>query len=367
MSYKKFLTAFFGLTVSLVVLISAIFYYIDPLFLYRKTELYRAQYPNAERYQMPGLVKMQKYDTLFTGTSMGRNFVENYADEKFGSQSFNASLPGSTAKEQSMVAELALREHNPKHILWELNYYSFASKDPDWVMGHPSDFPGYMYDKSKVNDIRYLFNSYNIKALYRNLSANKRGDESWRDVEKLYKFGENAPKETTERITNFLNNAGPMAQLPDYETSETMMNSFQENVMRLAKSHPDTKFTLFFAPYPIYNHVSFYKRHHDYLKERLKFKEEVYTLISKYPNIELYDFQDEAAVTFNIANYMGDGVHYQPYINKWIIDQIAEKPPINGLDVYKQKLKLFEMQIENFDMNQLTENDSIKKNYVTEK
>lgn len=366
MSYKKFLMTFTAMSMTLILITTAIFYYIDPLFLYRKTDLYRPQYTGAERYQMPGLIKNSEYDTLFTATSMGRNFVESYANEKLGGKSFNAALPASTAKEQSMVAELALREKKPHRIIWELNFYSFASKDVDWVAAAPSDFPKYMYDESNINDIRYLFNSYSLKVLYKNLMANRNGDERWREVETLYKFGNNAPKETIDRIKNSLNTVQQFSQLPDYETSETMLNSFKENVVELAKQHPDTKFTLFFAPYPIYNHVSFFKKHPDYLTERLKFKEEVFALINKYPNIELYDFQDQAEITFNIENYMGDGVHYQPYINKWIIDYIAEKPPIQDMGTYQQKLKLFEMQVENFGMNQLTENSSIKEDYVAQ-
>ena len=333
----------------MVLLVSIIFYYIDPLFYYRNTDLYRPQYIGTERYQMAGLVKNQEYHTLFTATSMGRNFYESYSDEKLNTKSFNASLPASTAKEQSMVAELALREKSQlDQIIWELNYYSFSSEDPEWVMGKPSDFPTYMYDDSKINDIRYLFSSYTLEVLNYNLRGNKNNSEYNREVEQIYKFADVAPPETFERVGNSLENIIEFTEVPVYDRAETMLNSFKYNVLELAEKYPDTKFTLFFAPYPIYNHVISYKTHPDYLTERIKFKTEVYKLISEYDNIELYDFQDEEQITFNIANYYGDGVHYYHAINNWMIDYFAKEPPIQSLDEYNQKLNRFKEQVSNF-------------------
>ncbi|WHY85442.1 hypothetical protein QNH39_22960 [Neobacillus novalis] len=364
MSHKKFLAAFAIMSTGLIVFVSVIMYIIDPLFYFRKTNLYRPQFVAAERYQMPGLLKNQDYDTVFTATSMGRNFRESYANEKFGGKSFNASLPASTAKEQSMVAEAALRtKPDLKRVIWELNYYSFSG-DPNWVSGPPSDFPTYMYDQSKINDIRYLFSSYSVEILKKNLMANKTGDERWREVESLYKFGQVAPVETTEHIQTFLSNVQPIGQLPDYEKSSTLIKSFKENVISLVQAHPKTKFTLFYAPYPIYNHVSFYKKNPSYLAERLKFKKEVYELSRKYPNVEIYDFQDMKEITFNFANYQGDTVHYYSYINNWIIDYLVQNKPVQSEQEYAGKLKNFKQQITNFNINQLKMESSIKERYA---
>ena len=365
MSYKKFLAAILITACILLLFVSVTMYVIDPLFYYRKTDLYRPQYSAAERYQMPGLLKTQNYDTVFTATSMGRNFREGYVNDKLGGKSFNASLPASTAREQSMVAAAALRDKRSlKRVIWEINYYSFANQ-PDWVMGPPSDFPTYMYDDSKINDIRYLFSSYSIEVLYKNLMANKNKDERWRDVEWLYKFGQVAPLETIEHIQNSLNEVKPMSQLPSFERSSVQIKSFKENVLKLAQDHPNTKFTLFYAPYPVYNHVSFYKKHPDYLTERLKFKMAVFKLSQDYPNIEVYDFQDEKEITFNIGNYQGDMVHYYYFINNWIVDYIATHKPIQTEKEYDRKLKNFKNQITHFSIHQLKTDSTIKERYVT--
>lgn len=364
MSYRKFLTVLAIIMSILVLCVSAVMYIIDPLFYYRKAHLYRPQYVATERYQMPGLLKNQDYDTVFTATSMGRNFRESYVNERWGVKSFNASLPASTAREQSMVAETAFRDKpHLKRVIWELNYYSFSG-DPEWVTGHPSDFPVYMYDQSKINDIRYLFSSYSFEVLYKNLMGNKNGDQSRRDAENLYKFGQVAPVESLEHVKTLLNNVQPSEQFPELETASSQIKSFKENVIPLVKAHPGTKFTLFYAPYAVYNHVSFYKKHPDYLTERLKFKKEVYELTRKYPNVEIYDFQDQKEITFNIDNYQGDLVHYYDFINNWIIDYIAKNKPVQSEKEYAIKLKNLKNQVETFKMNELKTESKMKERYT---
>jgi hypothetical protein len=363
MAAKKFLVVVGAFTSLLILLVSTLFYLIDPLFLYRKTKLYEPQYVAAERYQMPGLIKTQDYHTLFTGTSMGRNFEEGYVDNKLGTKSFNASLPASTAKEQSMVADLALRSQEKiDRVFWELNFYSFSG-DPDWVTEGGSDFPKYMYDQSKWNDVRYLFNSYTFEILVKNLHANLKDIRSKRNVETLYKFGKGFPKEDSARISNAISKVNKLTTLPDYETAETMLRSFDENVISLVKDNPNTQFTFFFAPYSIYNQYIFYERHPDYLKERAMFKREAFKRLSQYPNAQLYDFQVIKQITFNIDNYMGDGVHYYNHINRWMIDYMSENVPIRNLAKYDYLIHHYEDLVENFTPEQLQQHKKLMEKY----
>jgi hypothetical protein len=366
-SAKRFLILVGIMLLALVSLISTLFFYIDPLFLYRKTELYEPQYAGTERYQMAGLLNTIDYRTVFTGTSMGRNFEEAYADEKLATKSFNASLPASTAREQSMVVETAFRQKGKlDRVIWELNHYSFSG-EPDWVKGPPSDFPVYMYDQSKLNDIRYLFNSYTVEVLYKNLVANQQDVRARRNPLTLYKFGKGAPIESYERIEGALESISEMSELPEFETAETMLRSFKNNVLSLVESHPETTFTFFFAPYSVYNqyiyYQYYYEEHPDYLTERVKFKEEAYKLLSQYPNTQLYDFQATEQVTFNIDNYMGDGVHYYQFVNRWIIDYIADHPPITNLAQYKNLINKYLELVTNFKPEQLENNTTLREKY----
>ncbi|WP_227394422.1 hypothetical protein [Jeotgalibacillus aurantiacus] len=305
-----------------------------------------------------------EYETLITATSMGRNFRESYVDEVLKTNTLNGSLASSYAKEQSMVTQFALQEQeNVEQVIWELNYYSFA-EDPDKVLDSATPFPTYMYDENKINDIRYLFNSYNVQLTQDNLEANLNGSEIRRDVEPLYKFGQVAPEETTDRIERWLGAAEPLEELPENQTKEMMIKSFKENVVTVLEENPDTTFTFFYAPYPVYNHYRFYQIHPEYLKERLAFKEEVFEILSEYDNAELYDFQDDREITFDIGNYMGDAVHYYEFVNEHIIDTIANEEPVTSKDEYAAKLQNLRQQILEFDIAQL-DNEGIAERSIT--
>lgn len=363
MSAKKFLAITGTIMAALVLIVSSFFYYIDPLFFYRKTDLYEPQYIGTERYQMPGLLKTMDYQTVFTGTSMGKNFEESYVDEKLKTKSFNASLPASTAREQAMVAQTAFRNKGKMdRVIWELNFYSFSG-EPDWVTGPPSDFPTYMYDDSKLNDIRYLFSSYSLEVLYKNLQANKEDIRARRNPLTIYKFGKGAPKESFDRIEGAIEKVPELQELPEYETAATMIKSFKDNVIPLVKKNPNTTFTFFFAPYAVYNQYIFYEKHPDYILERAKFKKEAYKLLSQYPNAQLYDFQGNKQITFNIDNYMGDGVHYYNFINRWIIDYIAENKPISSLARYEEMIENYSNLVESFQPEQLDKSQKIRQQY----
>jgi hypothetical protein len=230
-------------------------------------------------------------------------------------------------------------------------------------MGPPSDFPTYMYDKSKLNDIRYLFNSYSIQVLYDNLVNNSKGDSNRRVVEDLYKFGQVAPVESIDHIKTNLEHIQPI-ELPPNEKASSLLTSFKDNVISIVKAHPNTKFTLFYAPYPVYNHVAFYKQNPEYLTERLKFKKEVYELTKQYPNVEIYDFQDMKDLTFNIGNYQGDTVHYYSFVNNWIIDYMAKNKPVQSEQEYAAKLENFKNEVTNFNIDQLKTVSTVKQQYA---
>ncbi|NKE06814.1 hypothetical protein [Mesobacillus selenatarsenatis] len=352
MREKSFIKLFVLFSILLAGIIAVFIYIVDPLFYYREQSLYRPQYLATERYQMPGLLKNREYETLFTSTSMGRNFVESHADEKMKTVSFNGALPASTAREQAMVADLAIRHQDLKTIIWEINYYSFA-EEPDWTLEpEKNTFPHFLYDDSKWNDIKYLFNSYSFEVMYDNILANKEGDERKRDVETLYKFGGGVPPQSIESMAAKLDGLEQSSQLPKYEHVEYMMKSFEANVIPLVKNNPDIKFKLFYAPYPIVNHVSFYRKNPQYLEERAKFKEAVYEKLSQYDNVQLYDFQTESSITYVAKNYM-DSVHYYRYINDWMIDYMAEYKGISSKEENDKIIEEFRNQIINFNVAQL--------------
>ncbi|OYD57751.1 hypothetical protein CGZ90_13915 [Fictibacillus aquaticus] len=349
--YGKFVRRFF-ISISVLLASIAVFVYIcDPYLYYHTSGVYNRTYMknlNA-RYQMASMVKHFEYDTLIAGTSMVHNFKEDSMNKKLKAASFNASLSGSSAKEQRKVVELALASKNVKHVYWELNYDSLGGgKD----RMDPS-FPAYFYDTNYFNDLPYLV-SY---------SSLQRIDSQWKLKDKInmaadplqyYKFGEDRKPVTLDNIGVNIEKRDNPLPVPAGHTYETYMDSFKENVLPVVEEHEDVRFTFLYTPYPVTRHVAVYNSTPEMMEGRLQFKRDVYNQLSELENADLYDFQDEASITFNLGNYM-DRSHYFTYINEWMLDYMAKKPAIQSKDEYEKKIDSLEDQVEKFEFDQLTE------------
>lgn len=351
--YKRFIGLFITFIFFLGSIVCFLVYKLDPLHVYKFKE--NDYFYANERYQMPGLVKHRNYDTIFVGTSMGRNFLEPVADKAFNTKTFNASLPASTAREQRMTANLAIQEKEVKHVIWELNLYSFSG-DPDWVLGGSSPFPNYMYDQNKINNLQYFFSPYSRQMAFKNWSSKLQGEKTVEDINWLYKFGDQEEKFLVENAIKVIESTEP-TPLEEGYYHDKLLKSFEDNITSFVKSNPDVQFTFFYSPYPVTTHVINYKKDSDYIKEIIPFKKEVYNQLKELDNVKLYDFHDNKEITYNLSYYMWDQTHYYRFINDWIITQLATTPPIQDEKAYEQRLLEFENAIKHFDTNALKNED----------
>ena len=351
--YKRFIGWFIIFLFVLGGIVCSIVYKLDPLYMYKfKKDNY---FYATERYQMPGLIKHMEYDTLFVGTSMGRNFLEPTADQLLHTKSFNASLPASTAREQKMAAQLSINSTDVKNIIWELNLYSFSGK-PDWVLEGNSPFPTYMYDTNKINNIKYFLSPYSRKMALQNFKLQLDPTKPTQDPYWLYKFGDKETNFTVENAKKTID-ATPLQPITEGWYHKPMLESFDDNIVSFVKQHPDVQFTFFYAPYPITYHVVSNKNDPQYTKENILFKKEVFNKLKNLPNVKLYDFQDQKDITYNLSNYMWDQTHYYRYINDWIIKELSTKKPITDEKAYEQRLSNFANEVMHFDASKLTNTD----------
>lgn len=352
--YKRFICWFVLFLFLLCGMVCAIIYKLDPLYVYKfkKNDFFYA----TERYQMPGLIKNMDYDTLFVGTSMARNFLEPNADKLFHTTSFNGALPGSTAREQNMAAQLATQSKTIKNIIWELNSYSFSGK-PDWVSEGASPFPTYMYDTNKLNDIQYFLSPYSRKIALQNMKLNLDSTKLPQDPYWLYKFGDEEPKFEVDVAKRVVDGATTHKPISEGLYHEQMLKSFDSNIIEFVKQNPGVQFTFFYAPYPVTSHVVKDKNDPKHTEENILFKKEVYNKLKELKNVKLYDFQDAKEVTYNLSNYMSDQTHYYRHVNDWIIKQLATTEPITSKKVYEQRLSDFSNEIKNFDTSKLINSD----------
>lgn len=348
--YKKFVAKLFIVFAAVLLLIAGIVYVTDPYVYYHKEGVYKRTFTKNfnMRYQIPGMIRNLEYETLFVGTSMAHNFKEEKINQLYKTTSFNATISGSSAREQRKAVELAMKSHDVKHIFWEINYDSLAG-DPNRV---DATFPMFLYDRNIVNDLQYLL-SYEAFKKIDYQWKNKHLVKSDVDPYSFYKFGEKKQPLTIEAMKKELE--GQSAPPASAHTLESYMESFKENMLPMLKKYPDTKFTFLYTPYPITRHMIIQEKMPSINQARLQAKLEIYDELKKHQNAVVYDFQDDEEITFNVGNYI-DRSHYFPYINDLLLDKMATTTPIQSEEEYKEKVQNLSTQLENFSYNQLKEN-----------
>ena len=125
-------------------------------------------------------------------------------------------------------------------------------------------------------------------------------------------------------------------------------------MLPMVEKYPDTQFTFLYAPYPITRHMVIQEKRPSINDDRLQVKLVIFNDLEKYKNAEVYDFQDNADITFNVGNYI-DRSHYFPYINDLLLEEMATSKPIQSEKEYKEKVESFASQLKNFSYDQLKE------------
>lgn len=347
--YKKYVLKFIAVFAAVLILIAGFVYVTDPYVYYHKEGIYKRTFTKNfnMRYQMPGLIRNLEYETLFVGTSMSHNFSEEKIDEVLKTKSFNATISGSSAREQRKAVELAMKSKDIDHIYWEINYDSLAG-DSDRV---DATFPKFLYDRNLINDIPYLLSYEAIKKIDYQIKHQHLVKDDVNPYS-FYKFGAKKEPLTIDKMraqTEGLN-APPEAS----HNLESYMESFRKNMMYMVEKYPDTKFTFFYAPYPITRHMVIEFQKPDINEDRLQTKLAIFNELKNLKNIEVYDFQDEAEITFNVGNYI-DRSHYLPYINDILLEKMASENPMQSEKEYKEKVESLSEQLDNFSYDQLKE------------
>ena len=312
---------------ALAVILSA--FVIDPLQFYHKPWFHKPVYLTEQRYQNPGLARNYDYETIIIGTSMTENFFPSVVEEAIGGKTVKLSLRGSLADEQHRIAKVALGTGKPKTVLWGLDHFALRTDGLEDQEG-ASDyaFPHYLYDDDILNDYRYWFNYYPYlemaKGLVRQIVTGRTEDlehlYNWND---RFVFGEDVTvRHFRTKMAEYAAFAGTKREGP----IEAEQASFRKNVLSLIESHPDVKFLIYYPPYSILRHVFWRETNPERYERQLAMKEWMFAEFSRYPNVEVYDFQTEAEWTFNL-DYYKDMSHHHQDINTRIAQAIGRRDP----------------------------------------
>jgi hypothetical protein len=342
-TYKNWSALVLVLISLLIIIVAAFNYLVDPLQFYHKA-FYTPVYSDEQRYQLPGLAKNLDYDTIIIGSSMTENFLPSYIKKRLGFDTLKLSISGSSAREQYLIANIAIKSGKVKNVIWGIDYFALRG-EPYRVRDDQGPFPFYLYDSNPLKSFKYLLNidtTIDSNKIILDQLILKNVQES--DIDLLYTWHDEY-EFSRETVLNKWNefNTDTENVSREYEINNIEKN-LQENVFKLIRENPDVNFYLYHPPYSILQHFYYYKINRLLFENELHVKRIMFEELGTLGNVRIYDFQQIKDITFELDNYK-DLAHHTKQINDYIIDSIAANEYLVTEDVLDTYLQMLNDQV----------------------
>ena len=330
--YKKFI--YIVLSSSLLLYIFAIFlaYKVDVFGLhsYQKVYFNNGSY---ERYQNIGIAHYNLQEVIFTGTSLSENFKPSL----FNAPAIKIPMSGSSAREQNILVANAITSKTKK-IVWDVHYTAYCGASSR--MHKTMQFPLYLYDKNKLNDLRFYASFDTFKITLKKLLFHKRYFTG--DFDKLYSWYErDKSKFSKEYVENYLKRYNNVIFDLDYDKKyqfKYLKSNFDVNILPIIKAHPQVEFDFFFPPYTVYYFLGF--KQTNILSDIIQFKQYFIQECRKFSNVKVYDFSIDYKTIENLNNYK-DTHHFSQKISDKIINDIVSDRFLVGNDWKKENIEKY--------------------------
>lgn len=360
MDYKKIVKIFLAQVLLVLVVSSALVIYVDPFFHYRKpnVNLFYNLDAGKERYQNDGIIKHFDYDTMILGTSMTENFKASECDYIFQANTIKVPFSGGTYKEINDNIATAYRTgHELKNVIRSLDWSTHLVEDKDAMRDDLGAYPWYLYNDKCSDDVAYFINKDAIKIsakiIKESFLKNKKGITNFDDYANWNsKFNFGAKTVLKGRETYHITDKGRSFNSAD---EEIVKGNIEQNVISLARQHPETTFYYFFPPYS----VAYWGE----LKEKGEIEYTIAAekiaieMILTCPNIKLYSFNLKTDITTNLDNYK-DTTHYGEWINSDILKWMKNEEGLLTKENYLTYLQAERVFYSQFDYNSLFKNIS---------
>lgn len=317
MRNNAYILVFTSTALLLILTVTAFNFYVDPFTYYHRpwTDI---NYSSNGRYSNPGLARNFEYRTALIGTSLVMEVESGRLSEIMGQPSLNLSISGSLIKEQSLMADLVLRQGQAEDIIWEMTYPSFSIGDAT-----SEDFPEYLYAPSVETFFRYLmsFDTFEIsRDALRNpgtITIDNRYQQTGKDYsrERVMQAW-NAEKENW--------NAALREYWSDYQkTAEPPAVLIERRLKPIVEKYPDVSFRLLLPPNSILDFLVWADRGGDDFERWMAFRDSLAMLAGQFPNVMLYDFQSDLDTITNLDLYR-DLAHYSPDLLDQMFVQLSK-------------------------------------------
>lgn len=339
MERKFFIKSIISIFVILLTVAGPVFY-IDPWQQIRYNDKY---YAGDQRILNAGLAKNYKYQTAILGTSTSENTLKKDVDNIFNTNSINLCLSGSTALEHRNLLNVIIRNNDVKTIIYGMDIFTYNR------LGVRKENIDYT-DRKNLH--KYLFNISVLKDTAKIIIKEilNKNQKNW--IEKKSFWGDDytyLEKNTLcfDPNTQFgSQNLGIARGGKKGYNLEIMKENFDE-FLKLVNENKNIEYIIYLPPYAVLYWYA-YDRYGS-LENAFKFKKYIYEKTKNLKNISIYDFQDREDIIDDLNNYK-DAVHYGPFINKKIIEEINKTKPSSYNPYFEKNIKrLIEKNREKFE------------------
>jgi hypothetical protein len=281
----------------------------------------RAPVAQNQRYAYPALARDRDFDSAIVGTSMIRLLKPARLDARLDARFVNLAMNSATAYEQVQMNALFLRHHPaPKVMIYALDdSWCRATEEAERYTFR--EFPEFMFDEKRWNDLRYLFNDKALEnavrmfELLRGRREPKYGSDGYFDFTR--DFGAYDLDRTRQRIYG---GTIPPAPLPVVDLEPKV-----EDVPRMANLEllpslleappPATRVVLLIPPMHVWHvqgNAAGYR----------ECKRQALSIATRRPNILVLDYLLDGPITREDRNYW-DAIHYDDFVAERIEREVA--------------------------------------------
>lgn len=303
------------LTVGLLSAILAVNWVVDPFRFYHAA-FFPIPFPKNQRFINPGIARTCRYDSVIVGTSVTEHLRPSRMRDALGWNALKLSMCGSTAREQHAILNHALGTGQVRRVLWGIDFFSFQG-GPDRV----PDPGAYLLLSDSPPALQYLLSSDTLLQTVRVAcgigvpTVEQLG--TWDDRRK---FGiDHVFAHWRQRRAGTLDPGFGDAAPVDMAAVET---SVRRHLVEVIAAHPEIEFHVFFPPYSVVWYLHELITSPAAFQQRLEFKADVCSALSRLPNCRLYDFEPVSEITHDLDQYE-DMVHYGPAIDDFIVHAVA--------------------------------------------
>lgn len=304
---------FCGIMLTLLVLYTALVWFVDPHMYYHRAIGLKQVYDNSQA-MIPGIMRHCEYDAVMFGSSMTQNFNIAEINSAFGVKCIKATSAGLSGDTFEQYFKFA-GKCNPdglKRCFIGVDIFAFAKIEV--YLWEPYD---HLYGDS-LFPAEYFYSTDTMEDLFDAIAAN------------CIAGHDPVAKQQLDFNLMFANRPGKfkyskeimewsircMDQVPKAPDKNTRQN-FEKQLLAHIRENPQIQFDLFLPPYSIYfwcfqkklGHLDDYCALRDFLAEES----------AKLPNVTLHDFQADWNIVCNLELYK-DITHYSPAINSKMLE-----------------------------------------------